>query len=166
MKPQPSGCRSTPSIELEIDVVDALAVFVAVDQVQRRAANALDRRQAKLHRPGRNLDRLSALFQRQLVGFVRIGHPEGHAAGAGAVLLGEVGSVALRLCVEDEIDAALAPQRDVLGSVLRHLGEAEHFEHRFQYARLRRGELDEFEAVEAHRVFIKIGHGPLSLPIS
>ena len=49
-----------PIDEFKVDVVDAFAVFKAVDQVKRRAANALDCGQTQLHGTGRDIDRLSA----------------------------------------------------------------------------------------------------------
>ena len=100
--------------EFEVDVVDALAVFKTVDQVQRRAANALDRRQAQLHDAGRNVHRLRAHFQRAAIGFVRVFHTKRHAAGTRAMLGGKVGRIALGFAVDDEVDVALAVQIDVL----------------------------------------------------
>ena len=76
--------------ELEVDVVDRRAVAEAVDQVQRRAADALDRRQAQLHRAGRHVHRLRAELERALVRLVRILDAKRHAAGRRAVLGGEV----------------------------------------------------------------------------
>jgi hypothetical protein len=103
--------------ELEVDVVDALAVLEAVDQVQRRAADALDGRQAQFHRPGRDLHRLRAALQRQRVGLVRVAHAKGQATGAGAVFGGEVRGQAARLAVDDEVDAS--PWRYSSTSLLR-----------------------------------------------
>ena len=77
--------------ELEVDVVDRLAVLEAVDQVERRAADALDGRQAQLHRPGRHLERLRAELERARVGLVRIADAKREAARRRSVLGGEVG---------------------------------------------------------------------------
>ena len=137
---------------LEVDVVDGLAVLEAVDQVQRRAAYALDGRQAQLHGAGGDLDGLRAQLQRALVGAVRVLHAERQAAGRGAVLGAEVGRLAVRLAVEDEVDLVLAVQQHVLGAVPCHQREAELLEHVFQQPRLGRCELDELEAHQAHGV--------------
>jgi hypothetical protein len=99
--------------EIEIDVVDRRTVLVAIDQVNRCAADPLDRRQSKLHRPGRDLHGLCAFFQRQVVGRVCVPHAKGHAACTGPVFAGEIPGLALRLGVDDEIDIALAPERNV-----------------------------------------------------
>ena len=74
------------------------------------------------------------------------------------MLGGEVGGRALRLAVDDEVDVALAVEHHVLRAVLRHQREAELLEHRLERAGLGRGELDEFEAHQAHRVVEQVGH--------
>ncbi|SOY73835.1 protein of unknown function (plasmid) [Cupriavidus taiwanensis] len=145
--------------ELEVDVIDRLAFLEAVDQVQRRAADALDRRQAQLHRAGRDLDGLRAQCQRARVGLVRILDAESHAAGARAVLGGKVGGVAVRLAVDDEVDVALAVQHHVLGTVLCHQREAHLFEQRLKQVGGGRGEFHEFEAHQLHRIVKQVGHG-------
>src|SRR5574337_1943034 len=91
-RPQAVAGRTAvdPGHELEVDVVDRLAVLEPVDQVQRRTADPLDRRQAQLHRAGGNVDRLGTELERTRVGAVRIAHPEGERARAGSVLGGEV----------------------------------------------------------------------------
>ena len=118
--------------EGEVDVVDGLAVLEAVDQVQRRAADALDRRQAQLHRPGRDVDGLRAQFQRPVVCLVGVLHAEGQAAGRGPVLRREIGGFALGFAIDDEVDVALAVQENVLGPVAGHQLEAQLLEQRFQ----------------------------------
>ena len=65
----------------EINVVEGGAILEAVDQVDRRAANALDGRQAKFGNAGLGLDRLGALFQGQLVGGLGVADAEAHAGG-------------------------------------------------------------------------------------
>jgi hypothetical protein len=145
--------------ELEVDVVDALAVLVAVDQVQRRAADALDRRQPQLHRPGRDVHRLRATLDRQRIGLVRVAHAKRQAAGAGPVLGGEIGGQAARLAVDDEVAVALAVQQHVLAAVAGDEGEAHLLEQRLQHAGRRRRELDELEAHQAHGVLEQVRHG-------
>lgn len=84
---------------------------------------------------------------------VRILNPKGHAAGRRPVLLCEVIGVAVWLLIEDEVDVALAIQRDILGAVPGDGRKPQRLEYRFQDARLRRGELNKLKAVKAHRVF-------------
>jgi len=148
--------------ELEVDVVDGLAVLVAVDQVDRHAADALDRGQAQLHRAGGNVDGLRAERQRALVGLVRVLHAEREAAGRRAVFGREVRGQAARLAVDDEVDPALAVQQHVLGAVARHQREAQHLEVRLDHVGRGRGELHELEALQAHRVVEQVGHGGIS----
>ena len=135
-----------------------LAVLVAVDQVQRRAADALDRRQAQLHRAGGHVHRLRAQFQRTGVGAMCIAYPEGHGAGAGAVLGGKVAGQAARFAVDDEVDVALAVEQHVLAAVARHQGEAHLLEQGLQGVGGRRGEFHELEAAQAHGVVEQISH--------
>ncbi|MNE83203.1 hypothetical protein D3C80_1799970 [compost metagenome] len=85
-------------------------------------------------------------------------HTEGHAAYRRAMLGGKVRSDAFRFVVQDQVDTALAVQVHVLGTVGSHLGETHDLEDRFQGARGRRCELDEFKAHQAHRVFKDISH--------
>ena len=143
---------------LEVDVVDALAVFEAVDQVQRRAADAFDRRQPQLHRAGGNLDRLRAEFERAGIRLVRILDAERQRAGARPVLGGKVAGQALGLAVDDEVDVALPVQQHVLAAVARDQAEAELLEQRLQHVGRGRRELDELEPHQAHGVVDRIGH--------
>src|SRR5690606_27998250 len=79
---------------------------------------------------------------------------DGEAAGRRAVLGGEARGERSGFLVEQEVDRALAVQGDVARLVLRHGGEAEVLQvgaHRVALA-LRRGELDELETVDPHRV--------------
>ena len=147
------GVAVNPFDEVEINVVDRGAVLVSIDEIDRRATNTLDRRQSQFHGACRNFNGLGTLFERAVVGVVCIVDTESHAAGTGAVLTGEVPGTALRLVVDDEVDVSLAPQRDLLGAVLRDLAEAEQGERLFKDAAIRRGKLDEFESVQSHRVF-------------
>ncbi len=117
--------------KLEIDVIDRRAALVAVDQVQRSAADALDRGQTQLHRPGRDIDRLCSQFQRARIGTVSIFDAKRHAAGRRPMLLCKIISKAVRLAIEDEIDIALAIQRHVFRAVIGNLGEAHQLERRF-----------------------------------
>jgi len=149
--------------EFEVDVVDGLAVFKAVDQIQRRAADALDGGQAQLHGAGGDVDGLCAQFQRAVVGLVRVLHAEGQAAGGRAMLGAKVSRLAVGLAVQDEVDPVLAVQHHVLGTVLGNQREAQLVKHRLQHAGLGRGEFDELEAHQAHGVVpgFKLGGGLL-----
>ena len=151
------------ALKHKINVVDRLAVLEPVDQVQRRAANALDGGQVQLHRPGLDFNRLRAEFKRATVSQVRILHAKRHAAGARAMLGGKVARNAFRLAVDNEVDLALAVQHHVLGAVPRHQRETHALKHRLQHARGGRGELDEFKAHQAHRVVKQICHKSVAL---
>jgi len=72
------------------------------------------------------------------------------------VFFGEIGDVAARFAVDDEVDIALPPQRNFLRAMLRHLGETACFEQGFQHARFGGCKFNEFKAVQAHRAFIQI----------
>src|SRR5206468_7895867 len=61
-----------PLNKLKVNVVDGFAVFKAINQIQRRAANALDGGQVQLHRPGGYFNRLRPQFQGALIGVVRV----------------------------------------------------------------------------------------------
>ncbi len=144
--------------ELEVDVVDRAAFLETVDQVQRRTADALDRWQAQLHRAGFDFHRLGAQFQGAGIGLVGVTHAERHAAYRRAVFGGEVRGDALGFVVQDQVDVTLAIQVHILGPVGSHLGEAQHLEYRFEYARGRRSQFDEFEAHQAHWIVEDISH--------
>src|SRR5690606_380534 len=84
----------------------------------------------------------------------RLAEADREAAGRGAVLGGEVGRERTRLLVEQEGDGALAEQGDGARAVLRGGGEAQLLEV-VAHARAlagRRGEFDELERVDSHRV--------------
>lgn len=144
--------------ELEVDVVDAPAVFIPVDQVQRRPADALDRRQAQLHGARGHVHGLRAQLQRAGVGLVGVAHAEGHGAGAGPVLGREVTRQALGLAVHDEVDVTLAVEQHVLAAVARHQREAHFLEQGFQGVRGGRCEFHELEAAQAHGVVEQLSH--------
>ena len=74
------------------------------------------------------------------------------------MLGGEVPGGALRLVVDDEVDVALAVQRDVFRAVLGDFGEAELLEDGLEDVALGGCELDELEARESHRIFEEISH--------
>ena len=123
--------------ELEVNIVDRLPFFVSIDQIQRCAANALDRRQFELHGAGRDIDRLRALFQNGRIGFLRIANAKRHAACCRAVFLRIIIGGRFWLIIGDQIDAALAPQIDVFRSVAGYMRETKRFKHPFQYAAFR-----------------------------
>ena len=148
-----------PVDKVKVNVVDRLAVFETVNQVQRRAANAFDGRQPQLHRAGGNVDRLGTQRQRAVVGVVRVLDPKRHAAGTGPVFGGKVGRHAVGFTVDDEVDLPLAVQHHVLGPVFGHQREAHALEHRLQQARRGGRKLHKFKAHQAHRVVAYVCHG-------
>ena len=147
-----------PFDEFKVDVVDALAVFKAVDQIQRRTANALDGRQAQLHRASGHLHRLRAHLQRTFVRFVRVLHPKGQGTGTRPVLGRKVTGQAFGLAVDDEVDVALAVEHHIFGAVLGHQRKAHFFKQRLQQARHGRGELHKLETTQTHGVVKQISH--------
>jgi len=138
----------------KINVVDRAAFTVAVNQVQRRAANAFDGRQVQFHWSGRDMHRLCAQFQRAVVGLLRVAHAKSHAADRRAVLGRKVGRNTVGLVIEDQVDIALTVQMNIFGTVGRHLGEAHDFKHRLKGIGNRGREFDKFKAHQAHRVFV------------
>ena len=77
------------------------------------------------------------------------------------MLLDEVGRVAVGFGVENEIDAALAVEGNVFGTMPRHGFEADLVKNGFEQFRLGCGKLDEFESIEPHRVIEQFGYGEL-----
>ena len=150
--------------EIEVDVVDRFAVAEAIDQIQRRAADAFDRRQVQFHRTGGHLHRLRAEIERSFESLMRVLDAKRHRAGRRAVLGRKVIRRTLRLAVDDEIDVTLAVQRDVLRAMIGDFGEPERFEYRLDRVGCWRCEFDEFETHESHRIFEEIGHG--SFPVN
>jgi hypothetical protein len=144
--------------EFKIDVVDALAVFVTVDQVQRCATNAFDGGQAQLHRAGGHVHGLGPHFQGAGIGLVRILHTKSQRARARAVLGSKVTGQAFGLAVDDEVDVALAVKHHVFGAVFGHKREAHFFKQGLQRVGDGGSELDELEATQAHGVVKQIGH--------
>src|SRR5229473_1615992 len=143
---------------LEVDVVDRAALAVTVDQVDQRIADALDRRDIELHRPDLALDAPGAKRQRPLVGEGRVLDPERDGANAGAVHARETLGEAVLLGIDDEVDVALAVERDILGAVLRDLHEAHVLEQRAERRWIGCCVFDELEAVGAHRIdFVDLG---------
>ena len=136
----------------EVDVVDAAAFLVAVDQVQGHAAQAANCRQPELHRSGRHIHALRAEGDGTGVGLVRVADPKCQAGDAGAVLLGEIPGGAAWFVVDDEVDAVLPPQVYGLGTVTGDPFEPELAEYRLEDALFGGGEFDELEPVESHGV--------------
>ena len=144
--------------EIEVDVVDRLAFLEAVDQVQGRTADALDGGQVQFHRAGAKFYRLCTQFECALESQARVLDPESQPAGRGPVLRREIRGHAARLAVDDEVDVALAVQRDVLRTVLGHTREPQHLEHRLEHAGRRGRELHELETHQAHWIAGRIRH--------
>ena len=148
--------RRAPFDVLEVDVVDAL-VAVAVDEIQQRAADAFDAGDVQLAEVGVAADQLGALGFDVGGGLRGILHPEGHGAGARAVLLAELAHMPGGAAVEHDVDVVLLEQPDLLGAVLGGFGKAHLGEQRAQLLDalgIRRGEFDELEAVGADGVVL------------
>ena len=107
--------------------------------------------------PDLGLHRLRAERDRALEGMGGIDHAKRHGAGARPVQLGEAARETVRLCVDHEVDVALAIQRHVLRAVLGDRREPHGLEQPAELLRLGRGVLDELEAVGAHRVVVADG---------
>ena len=99
----------------EIDIVDRVFA-VAVDEVDEAAADPLDRRDVELHRPDLAVHRLGAEPDRPVIGRRRVLDPERDRADRGPMQPGKRLGKALGLGIDDEIDPALAVERDVLSS--------------------------------------------------
>ena len=84
-----------------------------------------------------------------------------HSARSRAVFLHEVGGVAFRLIIQNEVDAALAIQGHVFGAMACDGLEAEEVKYFREMFCVGSGEFDKFEAVEAHGVFEEIWHESL-----
>src|SRR2546429_3098549 len=101
----------------EIHVVDRVAVIVlgiAVDEVDERVADALDRRDAQLARPRAALDAPGAALEEPVVRRRGVLHAERHRAYARAVATREVLRERARLGVDDEVDVALLVEQHLL----------------------------------------------------
>ena len=127
-----------------------------VDQIEVGAADPLERRQAELGFGPRR-----AALDGELQRLFGIEHAEAHRARRRAVGGAELGGMARRLPVEEEVDVALGVMIDRLGAVGADMGEAQAPEQPGHRLRIGAGELDEGESVEAERVFVG-GHGGAS----
>src|SRR6266480_4258690 len=153
--------RLEPRQRLEIHVVDSVAVIVlrvAVDEVDERVADALDRRDAQLARPGAALHAPGAALEEPVVGRRGVLHAEGDGAHARAVAAGEVLRERARLGVDDEIGVALLVEQHVLVAVPGDRLEAHALEELAERPGIARRVLDELEAVGLDRVVARLGH--------
>ena len=143
---------------LEVDVIDAdvadgarlraVLAAPAVDEVDQRIADALDRRDVQLHRAGLVVEAPCAEFQRVLVRLRGILHAERDRADRRAVQAREALRERIGFGVDDEVDVA-AVHRHVLVAVARDRGETHPFEQLSERFRVRCRVFDEFEAVGA-----------------
>src|ERR1043166_2856665 len=144
----------------EIDVIDR-ALAVAVDQIDHAAADAFDGGDVQLHRAHLVLERLGAETDQLVVGGGGILDAKGHGAGAGPVGLGETRAVALRLRIDDEVGLALAIERHRLGAMPANRAKSHLFEQGVELVNVRRGVLDELEAVGADGIVPELRHAVL-----
>src|SRR3989442_10489140 len=145
----------------EIHVVDRVAVIVlgiAVDEVDERVADALDRRDAELARPRAAFHAPGAALEEPVVRRRGILHAEGHGAHARAVATSKVLRERARLGVDDEVDVALLVEQHVLVAVPSDRLEAHALEQLAERPGIGHRVLDELEAVGLDRVVPQLGH--------
>src|SRR5205085_8211442 len=106
----------------KVHVIDR-AFAVAVDEIDNAATDALDRRNVELHRPDRIFERSGAELDRAAVRLRCIFDAKGHRASGRTVFARKTRAVAVGLGIDDEVDAALAIERDALRTVLGHGAE-------------------------------------------
>ena len=141
----------------KIHVIDR-ALAVQVDQVDERAADALDAGDVELHGTGALRSGPGPQLQRPAERGGRVAHPERHGARRGTMRARERLCEGLSFRVDDEVDLTLAVQGDVLGAMARDHREPQPLEQRAQQLRIRGRVLDEFEAIRAHRVVMRVAH--------
>ena len=90
----------------------------AIDEVDGRTTDTANGGQLQLHGSGGYLDGLGTQLQRPAVGEVGVPHPECHAAGGRAVLVGEVPGGAARLAIAQQSpsDTAFPGRRRATGN--------------------------------------------------
>jgi hypothetical protein len=142
----------------EIDVVNARSA-IPVDQVDEAAADAADAGDVEFHRASRVGARLGAEIERAPPGQRGVLDAKRHGAGGRPVGRRELLPEARGLGVDDEVDVALAVQRDVLAPVAGHHREAHALEQAAQQLGVRGRVLDELETVRAHRILEEFRHG-------
>ena len=71
---------------------------------------------------------------------------------------GKESSRGARFVIDQEVDVALAPKRDVARPVIGDMGKAHRLEYGLNEAAFGCGELDELEAAKAHWVFEQVCH--------
>ncbi len=86
---------------------------------------------------------------------------KGHSARGRAVFLHEVGGVAFRLIIQNEVYAALTIQGHIFGTMACDGLEAKGVKYFREVFCVGSGEFDKFEAVEAHGIFVEIWHESL-----
>ena len=156
----------------EVDVVDRHIASgvggrarIAVDEVDQRIADALDRGNVEFHRPRTVGDAPRALLDRLVVRGGGIRHAEGDGADRRAVHARERLREGIRLGVDDEVDVPLPIEQHILRPMPRDRREAHLLEQVAKRGRIGRRVLDELEAVGSERVFPKrrtgSGHGRL-----
>ena len=123
----------------EVDVVDGHAAAlarIAVDEIDQRIADALDRRDVELHRPRVRLDAPRSLLDQLAVSLRGILDAECHGADRRPMDAREALREAVLFGIDDEVDVTLAVQQHVLRAMLGDRAEAHLLE------QLRRAPLD------------------------
>ncbi|MNI25078.1 hypothetical protein D3C73_787160 [compost metagenome] len=148
-----------PALNLGPGVIEGALRPEPVDQIEVGTADALQHLGVRAQGARRGLSRLSPARQGQFIGLGGVGDPEGHAAGGGAVGRAEISGLAGRLAVDQQIGAALLVAHDVLRRMAVRGDEAQLLDQSLHRRRIRAGELDELETVEADGIFRRDGHG-------
>ncbi len=149
----------------EVDIVDAdiadrarrnaaLAILAApaVDKIDQRIADALDRRHIQFHRASLVVKAPCTEFERALVRYRRIFDTECECANALTMLACEALRKRILFGIDDEIDVALAVQGHILVTMASDRGKTHLLEQGTECFGVRRCILDELETIGPHRV--------------
>src|SRR5690606_27340712 len=146
------GPRIALAQPVEFGVVGRALLAVRVDEIDERAADADDRRR---------IDRLvvaligrGAPGNRVIEGVPGVHYAPGHGRGTRTMFADEAHGVRAWLGVDDVVDVALPPDRDVSGPMLRNRPVSHALEQVGQLLRLRMRELDELEPVRARGIVL------------
>ena len=134
-------------------------IAVTIDEIDETLADAAKGGDVELHGADGAMMGRGAALHRLRVRVAGVGDPDGEGAGRRTVDLGEGSREAIRLVVDDEVDTPLAVQDDPLRAVPRDGREAHLLEQVIQQCGIGSGVLDELEAVGAHGVVGRGGHG-------
>ena len=135
----------------EVDVVDRELV-VAVDEIDEALADAVDRGDVELHRPRAHRNFPRAELERAVECGIGVVEADGDRAQDRRLDRLHGSRNVGRLRIDDDVHRALPVELHLARAMMRDRPEPHHFQHAAQRLRLRRRELDEFDAVDAERV--------------